>query len=123
MIDAIVIVCYWYFGGLLTHRLWVRLIQGFPAPRAVEVLALVVGVLVAICSRLLIVSLHFGLIATVATYFVGMVNSGTTAALVNPGPTNSILMRFDQMYYKREVLSIVPRVVYVVASVILFCVW
>jgi len=103
-----------------------RLITGFPSRKAIDFLAIVWGLLIAILARWLIVGLGFGAIAAVITYFVGMVNSGTTWALAKSDGApalDQLLTSMDYTYYKKQVLTFVPRIVYVVASVVLFFLW
>lgn len=93
---------------------------------AVDVLAIVWGLIIAVCARFIIVSLDLALIAAAITYFVGAVISGTTARLANSpllAPTDEVQMAFNYMYYKKEVLAVIPRVSYVIASGVLFFVW
>jgi len=126
MTETIAIVCFWFLGGLIGNAWMTRLIVGFPSRKAVDVLAISWGLIVAGCARLIIVSLDLGLVATVITYFVGIVISGTTARKLN-SPTSSALhemkLILDYTYYKKEVLASIPRITYVVASAILFFLW
>jgi hypothetical protein len=126
LVNILVVAAFWFLGGLLGH-LWMKhMITGFPSKRAVEVLALIWGLAVAVCARALIVELSMNLVLTIITYCVGCVVSGPTRKEQSEavaGATYELRMQHDYVYYKREVLSNIPLTVYIAASAALYFLW
>jgi hypothetical protein len=122
----IAIFVFWLLGGVIGGTAMKRLITGFPSRMAVDVFAVVWGLITAVCARLLIVSFGFGTILMVITYIVGVVISGTTPKQTN-SPESRVLdemrMTTDYTYYKKEILGFMPPAVYIVASIGLFFIW
>lgn len=126
MKTTISIILFWIIPGLAGHLMMSRLIAGFASRNAVIAVAVLWGLLMAVLSRWLIVAIGAGPIAVLAIYFAGMVNAGPTIELTNPRQSrvlDDMLMETDSAYFKREVFTLLPRVVYVIASAVLFFLW
>ena len=124
--NILAVAAFWFFGGLLGHLWMKRMIVGFPSKRAVEVLSLIWGLAVALSARTLIVALGMKPILMIITYLVGCVGSGPTRQEQSEpavGIQYDMRMRHDYVYYKREVLSSIPLIVYAIASVALYFLW
>lgn len=123
---VIAIILFWLIAGATGHLMMSRLIAGLPSQSAVSVVAIAWGLLMAVLARWLIVGLDVRLLARLATYFVGMVNAGSAMHIANAPQDRALddmLMSIEYSHFKREVFTYLPRVVFVIASVILLFLW
>jgi hypothetical protein len=126
MVPAITIVLFWLIAGLVGARWMKHMVYGFPAAWVVDLSVVVWGILVAIVVRWMITGLEFGVIATLVMYFVGAVVCGPPRQEQErplEGVSHELSMTDNPIYARRQVVSNIPLIVYIVLSAILFFVW